>query len=376
MGFSGCERVFGGYFDSIALNVIVEDNTEEQKKFWIPFFESAARENPDIDLKVYFQESPPCESEQADMAFGGQFFLSANGFPPGKSMRLSKLETCGRVPGEMEILRGQLAINGAECYQPYGFQQYSLITADNFPAPRKGENTLEYIERLAKSLKKQKLGYAINNASLLFASCGLKFIDPATGRFQMPDKDRFFDIFGRARKLYKDGHLIWLHGNSSNYETLHSFPPDQAVRITERIFNHQVGAAGQHTKVLPYPDGGNNPIYPVCAAISAFTPHPEECMRVISALLEPECQKLLFDCGIALPVHPLSMSRAGLRNGCCRNANIPLLNTSEYWRETVKVIAWEFFYFLNGRRGDEVHGLIREKIRFLEQARAEPRPQT
>lgn len=236
--------------------------------------------------------------------------------------------------------------------------------------PAAEENILDYIERLAAG-SKSPLGYFICSGRSLLANSGLQFFNSSAGELKMPSAEKLVTVFKRARKLYQDGHLIWLHGNFSDHKAIYAMPKEQAIHITEYPFNsnskdEQKKLMDQGLKLVRHPAGNHLLIVPEVAAISNECHFPEECLRIINKLLMPNIQKQLRKHNIAQPIHPALLEEDSyLADELKRTRDLKFaIPNSQVTDAFNYFIGWEFFYYLKGRRQDEVVDFINKKIKY------------
>ncbi|OQA85283.1 MAG: Bacterial regulatory proteins, gntR family [Lentisphaerae bacterium ADurb.Bin242] len=363
--YSG-DRLFGRYYGAKQLNVLLEDCTDWQLEFWNPFFEKISVENPDIELKVSYNRQDGATPEKFDLGFGCPGFLYKNGFTPETSAGENFLhEFYGDVYKNLLIPPGAVPY-GKNVYLPYGFIYYRLLTADKeFTEPRPGENVLDYIERHAKKFKKA-VGYAIENCERFLANSGLSFASDGDTVFQMPPREKMLSVFHRIRDLYQTGHLIFPHGHFSDYDEIYKMPRTQSIRIAEYGINRgnesDKRLLERGLRLLHYPAGKGQYHVPMVCAVRADTLFPEECYRILLTLLREENQKSMRENRVAQTILP-GLCPEDIRPSLppkriiTRDSSLP----QKYDEVINYIVDWEFFYYLEGRRNEEVFTLIEKK---------------
>jgi DNA-binding transcriptional regulator YhcF (GntR family) len=373
--YSG-DRLFGTYRISKELHVLVEDNSEWQIAFWDVFFEKFSEENPDIELKVYYNIPDKKYEQKFDLVLGSLDFLAKVGFNPENTISASKMnEFYGNVYNGLLLEPADFSFLGGEHYLPFGFINYKLLTNRNISEPTDEENVLDYIERLAED-EKSGLGYGINNGIGLLANSGVQFTGSVEDDIKMPSQEKLLKVFKRARKLYQAGHLIWLHGTFSDYEQIYAMPEEQTIHIAEYPFNRnskseQNKLIERGMKLTRYPAGKHLVIVPEVAAISNKSFFPEECLRIVKELLSTNSQKQLRKHNIAQPLQPRLLEEDSyLVDEFKRSRSAGLIIFDQRLTEIFNyIIGWEFFYYLKGRRQDEVIEFIDKKVKYYFTAR-------
>lgn len=363
--YSG-DRLFGRYYGAKQLNILIEDCTDWQLEFWNPFFEKISLENPDIELKVSYNRQNGAAPEKFDLGFGCPGFLYKNGFTPETSAGETLLkEFYGDVYKDL-MLPPRAVPYGKSVYLPYGFIHYRLLTADKeFTEPIPGENVLDYIERHAQNLKKP-VGYAIENCERFLANSGLVFASDDDTIFRVPPRKELLSVFRRIRALYQAGHLIFPHGHFADYEEIYKMPRTQSIRIAEYGINRgsesDARLLERGLRLLHYPAGKSQYYIPMACAVRSDTLFPEECYRILLVLLQEESQKAMREGRVAQTILPGLLRdevppSPVMKKIITRDSCLP-----EKYDEAINyIVNWEFFYYLEGRRNDEVFTLIEKK---------------
>jgi len=362
--YSG-ERLYGCYSGAKQLRILLEDYLDWQLEFWNPFFERVSLENPDIELNVSYSRRDLSENQTFDLGFGSPAFLYHNGFTPENLLDPDNVKKydCGIFS---DLLLSATSIPfGENFYLPYGFLYYRLLTSDpGFSEALSGENVLEYIERHAAG-SEQPVGYAIENCERFLLNSGLSFISADKGVFQMPPRKDLLAVFARSRALYQAGHLIFSHGRFSNYDEIYKMQRCQPIRIIEYGSNRGSEAdevlLQRGLRLLRYPGGRRNHQIAMACAIHQGTFFPEECCRVLYSLLQEENQRVMREKRIAesiLPeLLPGNMPNSLKLEGTISNSPIP-----QYFNDMINcIVNWEFFYYLEKRRDDNVFFLLENK---------------
>ena len=367
--YSG-ERLFGQYAGAKTLRILMQDNTEFQLAFWNGVFDAITLENPDIELQVSYNMAENKNPRDFDIGIASPEYLAGAGL-------------CGEalVPADIRYEFGndfyeglpvspsELKWKGKELYFPFAFITSQLLFRDGAEQPESGEDVLDYIERLV-SKSNGAVGYGLLNCRGLVANSGLDFADSRSGEFRMPEKRRLMGLFHRARKLYQRGDLVWMHGRFSDYAQICKLKAGQPIHIVECPFNRirAEELKEQGLRRVPYPDGHCFTATPLTAVISRGCRFPEEALRVIRKLLQKEVQRKALESGIFLPLHHAELERGGF--GYLAEK---LEKQTHHWMflpdpELLRVIhyffAWEFFYYLNGQRDENIYELIEKKIQY------------
>lgn len=374
--YSG-RRLFGQYRSAKVLRVLLEDNTTWQREFWNPFFERVTREYPDIELKISYNLADAASvPEGFDIAFGSPEFLHRSGFEQQNCLSYEKLQEFYPQLYSGLLLSPDCLRPSASAYLfPYGALNFELLSHQELPKPLPFENVLGYLERLAEK-SSSPLGYSILNSSSLLLNCGLQFGDSEKGHFQMPDEAFLLEQFARCRRLYQAGHLVWLHGRFSNYEEIYALKTDQPIKIVEHFYNRSDSASRKRMQAagirfLPYANGEKLLLIPLTAAIRRDCPFPEECLRLLKKLLEPDIQQQMTRHFIAQPIHPAVQPADSELTIACQNNNVQLYFQPKCDSEAIMnyFVGWEFWYYLNDLRQQEVASMITAKAKYYLQTR-------
>lgn len=378
--YSG-RRLFGQYRGAKVLRVLLEDSTPWQREFWNPFFEKVTREFPDIELKISYNLADAASGPDGfDIAFGAPEFLLRSGFDQEHCVPHALLqEFYPKLYSGLLLSPDNLLLSPLAYLFPYGALNFQLLSHQELPKPLLSENVLGYLERLAKQ-STSPLGYSILNASSLLLNSGLQFGDLQKGHFQMPDEAFLLEQFARCRRLYQAGHLVWLHGRFSNYEEIYALKTDQPIKIVEHFYNRSDAASRKRMQAagirfLPYANGEKMLLIPLTAAIRHDCPFPEECLRILKKLLEPDTQQQMARHFIAQPIHPEAQYLDNDLTRCCRSNNVQLFFHPNGNSEAIVnyFVGWEFWYYLNGLRQQEVASLIAAKAKYYLQSRQQVR---
>jgi hypothetical protein len=327
-----------------------------------------SRENPDIELNVSYNRKNPSVNASFDLGFGSPSFLYRKGFTPENLFDSSSLGIYGDLFLPGFLLSPEAIPLGKNAYLPYGFLYYRLLTADpTFSEPLHGENVLDYIERHAAGTD-QPVGYAIENCERFLLNCGLSFLSAEEGVFHMPDRKALLAVFSRARALYQAGHLIFSHGRFSDYDEIYKMQRHQPIRITEYGSNRGRESdkvlLQRGLRLLKYPEGKRHHQVAMTCAIRRDTLFPEECCRVLRSLLQKKNQQEMRKQRVAESILP-----GGAQTPLQLQATVASDPLPTYFDEMINcIVNWEFFYYLEGRRNENVFALIENKAEhFLKQ---------
>ncbi len=369
--YSG-ERLYGCYYGAKQLHILLEDCLDWQQEFWNPFFERVSLENPDIELNVSYNRKDFSESRPFDLGFGSPGFLYHKGFTAENSLSVSCLKEYGCAFCSDLLLSAGSVPFGESFYLPYGFLHYRLLTADAaFSEPLSGENVLDYIERHAAGFD-LPVGYAIENCERFLLNCGLSFVSSDEGVFRMPPRQQLLSVFARTRALYQAGHLIFPHGRFSDYEEIYKMQLSQPIRVIEYGSNR--GSESDEVllqrglRLLKYPGGQCDHQIAMTSAIHQNSLYPEECCRVLLSLLQEKNQRAMREKRVAESILPVLLPE-NFPNPLQLQGIISSSPLPQHFDEMVNcIVNWEFFYYLEGRRDDNVFSLIKNKAEhFLKQ---------
>ena len=101
--------------------------------------------------------------------------------------------------------------------------------------------------------------------------------------------------------------------------------------------------------------------------ISQQTLYPEEYLRLVKMLLSEKVQKKAEEYGIFYTIRKNSSSASpeNLRKSFLeKNVQFPDICTDMQAEAFFNFLGWEFYYYLEGRRGPEVIDLIHKKVRY------------
>ncbi len=142
---------------------------------------------------------------------------------------------------------------------------------------------------------------------------------------------------------------------------------EQPIRIVEYHSNRTSLAKRKKLqerglKLMHYPSGEHPIIIPAAAAINKESLFPEECLRIICKLLELASQKHGKDACVFQPIRTELLKhgpRVLSQTGCFQTIqNNRLIEAMHYF------INWELFYYLTGKRDDNVIHIIEKKIKY------------
>ena len=363
------KRIFGKYRGAKLLRVIVEDHLDWQTVFWRDFFDGFVSANPDIELQINYNVA--LENSKFDVAIGSVSFLSQNGLPPEKLYPAALLEEF--YPGRYENMRfapSDLSWQGMTPYLPYGMLKINFLSNVHTPEPVLGEGILDYLERLY-TLSNGKLRYWLFSGLHFLSEAGLKFIEPESGTLKPPAREELMNVFRRVRKLYQSGSLIWEHGEFTDYEQLYGMDmlqPFQLVALPgnrKTMVKNNDDPVRRGLKLFAMPEDHRQSIYPLVFGIARHCIFPEEALRMIVKLLESETQHVMERIGIAqsiLEIH--SEKQPHIMQPPASGYNFLMVPEQRLNDLFHYFINWEFYYYLNGRRGDEVYDFICSKLKW------------
>ncbi|MDD3696159.1 MAG: GntR family transcriptional regulator [Lentisphaeria bacterium] len=371
------KRLFGRYRGGKILRLLIEDSAEWQRKFWNLFFERVSCKFPDIELKIYYNlGEPDCASGEFDMAFGSSSFIQRSGFSEANCFGAELLRRFyPHLYADTLLSPGHSGLDCVPHLFPYGVLDIQLLSHQALTPPLPNENVVAYLERLGKCAD-SPIGYSIFNFEFFLLNCGLQFWCSDKGRFKLPDKDLLLDVFHRCKRLYQAGHLIWLHGQFSNYEEIYALKTEHPIKIVELLYNRRnliEGLSfGQEGNCLQLrPEGEKMQLTPLFAAIRQHCPFPEECLRLLKELLDASSQKRMFQAGVAQPIHRLAQKQGEpLARHLQENTVIHYVQCDRDYENLMRsLVGWEFFYFLRGIRKSEVADLLEAKVKYYLQAK-------
>ncbi|MFA6931770.1 MAG: hypothetical protein WCT05_15710, partial [Lentisphaeria bacterium] len=124
-------------------------------------------------------------------------------------------------------------------------------------------------------------------------------------------------------------------------------------------------------RFLPYANGEKLLLIPLTAAIRRDCPFPEECLRLLKKLLEPDIQQQMTRHFIAQPIHPAVQPADSELTIACQNNNVQLYFQPKCDSEAIMnyFVGWEFWYYLNDLRQQEVASMITAKAKYYLQTR-------
>lgn len=368
--YSG-DRLFGKYYSAKRLKILIEDNADWQLIFWNGFFDTIALENPDIELKVNYHAQNKTLEDDFDIILGSKKYISQAGLTPDCLMTSEILQDFyPDLYNDLLLTPEDLAWQDKKYYLPYGFVCNQLLCHQETPEADAGENILDYIERLAR-ISNNPVGYGFNPGRNFLYNCGLLFADSTAGRLVMPDKEKILNVFNRARKLYNAGHLVWMHGVILDQTEIYQLKTSVPFQITDYPFNcSSVKERKQHydrkLKLIRTPSREYITYTEFAMGINRHNRFPEESLRILVKLLTSQVQERMFHSSVAIPLHNKLLTRTELAYLChdipeCKKISTatPDLDINDMLSYFVD---WEFYYYLIGRRNEEVVDIISRKI--------------
>lgn len=357
--YSG-DRIFGRYRGAKTLKILVEDNSPNQLIFWNDFFQNFSAENPDIELDVNYQidhSDKDCCSYGA--VFGGFSFVRSVIEPDNEGLS----PEC--VRDFLPNLFGDCVFdeNNFPGYLPYGYNAPLLLVQPecHFPAP--DENILEYVENLPAT----KQGYIIRSSKMLLSGMNIDTNKIGTDDFTKEDAELMLSVFERTKRLYRAGKLLWYHGKVLDKQQLFELLLNHNISAMEVQSNTLKDFSAEMVNVLPYPYGEKPCITAHFVHISKDTLYPEEYLRLVKMLLSEKIQKKAEEQGIFYTIRKncSSMAPENLRKSLLNNnVQLPDICTDIQAEAFLNFLGWEFYYYLEGRRGPEVIDLIHKKVRY------------
>lgn len=364
--FAG-RRVFGHYKSAKTLRVLIEGNLPGQLQFWHHFMESFSTENPDIELSVSF-----CKADEILTESNFEIILGGCGFV----QQVMKKNGISSIHPEITADFFPSLYDGSLVFPadfsgllPYGLNTPCLLALPDTPAPHPDENVLEYIERLPGNPG----GYVLRSCHMFLSAMGVPYSKLGTDAFTPADAAVMLEVFEHAKDLYCAGKLHWHHGEITDADRL----PEMLQKRMVRVIETDSGICQEYLKpgeniLLPHPSADQKLFFAYCACINSKTLFPEECLRLVSGLLEHQSQKKAAEQKIFHPV--LRQLEPGLfselNDVFDRQKALFVKSAAD---EPVKYqrlfIGWEFYYFLIGKRGKEVVELLDKKIRYYHKNR-------
>ncbi len=363
------KRIFGNYPCAKHLKVLVEDYEDWQLVFWNDFFKEFVAENSDIELQINYNTTQG--SDGFDVGIGSVEFLSRNGFLP-ETLYPSAVfrEFYPSVYDGASLCPEDLVYKKQCSYFPYGVVRHYFLGNVHVPEPAAGETVLDYLERLYGFSHGKSRCWLFTGLHFL-SEAGLDFMDSDSGLLRPPPREQMLEVFRRARNLYRQGALIWEHGVYPDYESRFNTALSHPFQLLELPGNSKSCNVGKNKlaerglKLFTMSETQPQYIYPLVLGIARKCIFPEEVLRILVGLLAEKTQRMMENIGIGdgirtgrmspdLALHPLMA---------------PELQYLDYFRY---FISWEFFYYLNGRRGDEVYDFICAKLKYCQRNPALP----
>ena len=203
---------------------------------------------------------------------------------------------------------------------------------------------------------------------MLLSAMDVAFDKLGTDDFSPADARWMREVFEHARELYRSGRMLWHHGNFTDLPGVFEMLKKRTIRAVEtdsgicREFMDE-----KYNILLPHPSGTHRDLFVYCACINNKTLFPEECLRLVNALLSSKVQKAAANETIFMPF--LKNHASGLFGELDQTfdqgrGRFIHMNHPVYLECRGHFLGWEFFYFLNGKRGPEVIELLDKKIRY------------
>ena len=335
--YSG-SRIFGYYDTAKQLRVLVEDTAPKQLNFWNRFFESVSSRYQDIEIEITYGAT---ENRGFDLVLGSLSFQLQHGFDPEHTLNDGlRKQFHPEFYADSVLTPENCRMGRSRNYFPYGFITKHLRSNRPLPPPEEGECVLEYIARLAAGKRRSSAGYGINSALDLLTNSGVLFCNPEDVSFRMPDPELLRDAFEKTARLFRGGHLIWVHGQ---------YYDRRSADIAETFFNSQWRDEPDPRPEYPYPQGKTIQLLPFYCAVSSATLFPEECLRVLGTLLLPEYQKKAEKERIFQAVKEVSADSM-IRRFANR---LPPVMVNSHLAGLYPVlqyfVPWELYHFITGR---------------------------
>ena len=357
--YSG-DRIYGQYRGAKTLKILVEDSSPNQLSFWNDFFQNFSANNPDIELDVNYQINHSDKDSCAYGAiFGGISFIRSVIEPDSKGLS----PECVRdfVP---ELYQDCVFDeNEYPGYLPYGYNASLLLAQPECYIPKPDENILEYVENLPET----RQGYIIRSSKTLLSGMNIDTNRIGTDQFTKEDAEQMLSVFERTKRLYHSGKLLWYHGKFLDKQQMFELLLNRNISAMEIQSNMLKDFSTEKVNILPYPYGKRPCITAHYAYISQHTAYPEEYLRLVKMLLSENVQKKAEEYGVFYTVRKNCSSSApeNLRKAFLeKNVQTPDICTDMQAEAFFYFLGWEFYYYLEGRRGPEVIDLIHKKVRY------------
>ena len=355
------DRVYGYYRGAKRLRILVEDREVYQCAFWNRFFQDFSSENPDIEIDVNFYSWDVREGNTPyEAVIGGTAFLRKRIQRGEKGLPINWVRSF--VPDLYQnCIYGLADFPGV---LPYGFSCPELLAIRGTPVPEPQENFLDYLERLPDSM----LGYLVCSSRQLLACMGIDMTRIGTDLFSSADAEAMLSVFQRAKKMYDAGRLLWPHGKITDKERMYELLRNRQIQAMEIQSNvSRCFPDDPQIQTLPYPHGEKPCVTTHFVYISENTLYPEEYLRVVKALVSREVQqrgeseRLFYSIRKDVPSAESETLREAIQAG---GVQMPGDDADIQSEAFFNFLGWEFYYYLEGRRGPEVIELINRKIRY------------
>ena len=368
--FSG-KRLFGQYDRAKIVSVLVEDYLDYQKQFWNATFDAFIANNPDIELKVDYFCATGADKRAYDLFIGGFGFMNRVGIDYDDLLEDNIIDLF--APGmyhDKILTMADLSWKGTRRSYPLCFRIPEVLSL-NGAHPEDKEDLLDFVDRLAAEHRTLPGGYKILTLAYLLTNAGCEFIDYERGTFAIRNPAHWMDVLKRIKKLYEAKDILIIHGQYLDFDKLLERTEGNPVRFAEISMPLQPGSDGGNDKLhkIPYPFHRYLPYCPTVGAINGKTDFPEEVLRLMSHILTPQTQEALYRQQIALPVDHATLRKVGMEKLAekIRNSHKVYFDVpSRALQHAVNYfLIWEFYYYLNGRVGDDILARIERKVRYF-----------
>lgn len=358
--YSG-ERVFGRYEGAKTLAVLIEDYQDWQLEFWNKFFDEFSRENPDIELNVYYDHCCLPESgTRFDIAIGGNRFIAGIGEWKERVLHEEALDFYPELDDDFWLTTKDFE----DGIFPIGFVSSYLLSHPGASEPLPEEGMLDYIER---TIQPGKGALLMRRSAELFQDIGVDVLNRSRRCLNETEKESLAEFFERTARLYQDGRLLWPHGRFSDPEQVRKMLNEH--RIT--FFCRQRGGEAPEFLTsdfvqLPYPHGKKAMIVPIVAVLDRRTCFVEEALRLVKKLRSAEQQTAAMKTEIFQPLHRQVLPDEMPLTRYFRNKTVEFRRNIDpvEIRLVDFIMSWELLYNMTGRRSGNSVDLLDKKIRY------------
>ena len=373
------KRTTSGHLSPKKVKIWIEDYLDWQIEFWRRILARFQEENPDIILELRFGSKAVRETEDADLLLGGLCFLNRTGMKAGAFISYDDLKSFRPRLYEGKIMSPSLVISDSKSrFLPWGFTT-AFILGKKGGFPQSLQHCVDLLEFMKKSGDKAPfLLWSIGNC---LNGCGCSFKDISRGQYNFQNRAKWKNILNKLREHMKSGNLLWRAGQDCVLEEIVQKELGNNVQFMEIDL---VGLRGLRNAGLtanldwiPYPTKKLYWLFSKYACLAEKTWFADECLRVVEFILQRDIQQEFYDNMIAMPIDRLVLEHGGYERmsegliAAARENRLRVefpLDLEMHFAIEERTLAWDVYYYLSGKTGDDMLERLERKIRYLMEA--------